>query len=68
METRFGERWRDVLRFNRVDRRHVYPGVPLKGPRRLEDVEDFTPMPAEYPEGDNVAKVVLVDLEEQFLG
>jgi hypothetical protein len=31
-------------------------------------VEDFTPMPAEYPGGDNEAKVILVDLEEQFLG
>ena len=41
METRFGERWKDVLRFNRVDRRHVYPGVSLKVPRRLEDVADF---------------------------
>lgn len=68
VETRFGERWRDVLRFNRVDRRHVYPGVPLKVPSRLEDVEDFTPMPAEYPGGDNEAKLILVDLEEQFLG
>lgn len=68
METRFGDRWRDVLRFNRVDRRHVYPGVPLKVPRRLEDVEDFTPMPAEYPEGDNEAKLIVVDLGEQFLG
>lgn len=68
VETRFGERWRDVLRFNRVDRRHVYPGVPLKVPRRLEDVEDFTPMPAEYPGGDNEAKLILVDLEAQFLG
>jgi len=68
VETRFGERWKDVLRFNRVDRRHVYPGFPLKVPRRLEDVADFTPMPAAYPGGDNEAKRILVDLEEQFLG
>lgn len=68
VETRFGDRWKDVLRFNRVDRRHVYPGVPLKVPRRFEDVADFTPMPAESPEGDNEAKLILVNLEEQFLG
>jgi len=68
VEMRFGERWKDVLRFNRADRRHVYPGVPLKVPRRLEDVADFTPMPAEYPEGDGEAKLILVDLDEEFLG
>lgn len=68
VETRFGDRWKDVLRFNRVDRRHVYPGIPLKVPRRLEDVTDFTPMPPEYPGGDNEAKMILVDLDEEFLG
>jgi len=68
VETRFGDSWKDVLRFNRVDRRHVYPGVPLKVPRRLEDVAGFTPMPAAYPGGDNGAKQILVDLAEQFLG
>jgi hypothetical protein len=68
VEKRFGDRWKDVLRFNRVDRRHVYPGVPLKVPRRLEEIAEFTPMPAEYPEAENEEKFILVDLDEQFLG
>jgi hypothetical protein len=68
VEQRFGDRWKDVLRFNRVDRRHLYPGVPLKVPRRLEDVSGFTPMPASVPEWDSEAKRILVDLGEEFLG
>jgi len=67
-EKRFGDRWKDVLRFNRIDRRHAYPGVSLKVPRRIEDIADFTPMPGEYPGGDNEAKRILIDLGEQFLG
>ncbi|WP_298267528.1 L,D-transpeptidase [Geobacter sp.] len=67
-ETLFGDSWRDVLRFNRVDRRHLSPGVSLKVPKNLEDVADFTPMPRFYPEAENEAKFLLVDLSEQFLG
>ncbi len=68
VERLFGERWVDVLRFNRIDRRHATAGVSLKVPRRLDDIRDFTPMPAEYPEAAGEAKFVLVDLAEQFLG
>ena len=67
-EKRFGDRWKDVLRFNRIDRRHAYPGVSLKVPRRLEEIADFTPMPSRYPARDNEAKWILIDLDEQFLG
>ena len=68
VERLFGERWVDVVRFNRIDRRHAVAGVPLKVPRHLDDIRDFTPMPADYPEAANEAKFVLVDLAEQFLG
>jgi L,D-transpeptidase catalytic domain len=68
VERLFGDRWSDVLRFNRIDRRHAVAGVPLKVPRRLEDVRAFTPMPANYPPAGAAAKFVLVDLDEQFLG
>jgi hypothetical protein len=67
-EKLFGERWQDVLRFNRVDRRHLYPGVSLKVPRDLAEVADYTPLPAEYPDAAEEAKFILVDLAEQFLG
>lgn len=68
LERLFGDRWVDVARFNRVDRRHAVPGVELKLPARLADIRDFTPMPREYPEGEPAAKLVVVDLAEQFLG
>lgn len=67
-ESLFGVYWRDVLRFNRIDRRHLYPGVSLKVPKRLEDIEGFTPMSTFYPDAEKEAKFILVDLEEQFLG
>ncbi len=58
----------DVARFNRVDRRHAHPEVALKVPRRIEEITDFTPMPAEYPLAEAEAKFILVNLSEQFLG
>lgn len=68
LESLFRERWRDVARFNRIDRRHGRPGVALKVPRRLEEIADFTPMPAACPQGESDPKLILVDLSEQFLG
>jgi hypothetical protein len=67
-ENLFGERWKDVARFNRIDRRHLYPGRPLKIPRRIEEIEDYTPMPEYYPPAEKEEKFLLVDLSEQFLG
>lgn len=57
-----------MARFNRIDRRHAYPGAYLKVPLRLEDIFDFTPMSKEYPPTEKDAKFILVDLSEQFLG
>lgn len=68
LERHFGDRWVDVARFNRVDRRHAGASVALKVPARLEDIRDFTPMPREYPEAEAGAKLIVVDLAEQFLG
>ena len=68
VERLFGDRWADVLRFNRIDRLHAIGGTSLKVPRRLADVRGFTPMPAVYPEAAGEPKFVLVDLTEQFLG
>ncbi len=67
-ESLFGDYWRDVLRFNRIDRRHLYAGKALKVPRILEDIEDFTPLPIFYPDALMDPRFILVDLEEQFLG
>jgi len=68
LESAFGVQWRDVARFNRIDRRHVYPGIYLKVPKRLDDIRDFTPMPRYYKPAESEAKFVLVDISEQFLG
>lgn len=68
LEDLFGDRWVDLLRFNRVDRRHAYIGYYLKVPKLLEDIADFTPMPKEYPPAREEPKFILVDLSEQFLG
>ncbi|MDE2058589.1 MAG: L,D-transpeptidase [candidate division NC10 bacterium] len=68
LETLFGNQWVDVARFNRIDRRHAFPGIFLKVPKHLEDVANFTPMPQEYPSAAGEAKFILIDLAEQFLG
>lgn len=67
-ELLFGDRWLDVLRFNRIDRRHLTAGVSIKVPRNLDDIEDYTPLPDTYPKAEQEDKFILVDLFEQFLG
>jgi lipoprotein-anchoring transpeptidase ErfK/SrfK len=64
----FGNRWQDVARFNRIDRRHAYPGVSLKIPESLDAIAGFTPMPRVIPSAEAEARYILVDLSEQFLG
>jgi len=64
----FGGHWQDVLRFNRMDRRHFIGKRSIKVPNRLEDVENFTPLPAMYPDAVNDEKFILVDQSEMFLG
>jgi hypothetical protein len=68
LEKLFGERWEDVARFNRIDRRHAWPGMKLKVPKRLDDIKDFTPLPATFPPAEKDHKFILIDLTEQFLG
>jgi hypothetical protein len=64
----FGEHWQDVLRFNRLDRRHFIGGRSIKVPKRLEDIKDYTPLPATYPDAEKDEKFILVDQSEMFLG
>ena len=68
LEKLFGEIWQDVARFNRIDRRHIWEGMTIKVPKRLEDIRDFTPLPAAFPPAEKDEKFILVDLAEQFLG
>jgi hypothetical protein len=64
----FGEQWQNVLLFNRLDRRHFIGGRSIKVPKRLEDVKDFSPLPAEFPDAVKEEKFILVDQSEMFLG
>ena len=64
----FGEHWQDVLRFNRLDRRHFIGGRSIKVPKRLEEIRNFTPLPLIYPDAAMEEKFILVDQSEMFLG
>ena len=68
LESRFGEAWPDIARFNRMDRRHAWPGTRIRLPRRLTDVASFQPLPAFVVEAESLARFLLLDLSEQFLG
>jgi L,D-transpeptidase catalytic domain len=68
LEQLFGERWLDVARFNRIDRRHARSGVSLKVPRNLEGLDSLTPLPLFYQAAETDEQFILVDLSEQFLG
>jgi hypothetical protein len=64
----FGGQWQDVLRFNRMDRRHFNGGMSIKVPKRLEEIRNFSPLPQTYPNAAQEAKFILVDQSESFLG
>lgn len=67
-ERLFGEHWQEVLRFNRLDRRHFIGGRSIKVPQNIEDLKDFTPLPLTYPDAATEEKFILVDQTEMFLG
>src|SRR3989344_1033089 len=66
-ENVFGEYWEAVLRFNRIDRRHIWPGKYLKVPKNLDDAVNFSPMPKTLEKAKIYPKYVLINLDEQFL-
>jgi hypothetical protein len=68
LERLFGDRWVDVARFNRIDRRHARHGVAIKVPKRIEDLASLNPLPLFYAAAEQEEKFVLIDLSEQFLG
>ena len=68
LESLFGNDWQLVARFNRVDRRHVYPGMTIKVPDRLDDIRGYTPLPAFYEPARRHEKYILVNMTEQWLG
>jgi hypothetical protein len=68
LESMFGPDWTWVARFNRLDRRHAYPGMTIKVPDRIEDIRGYTPLPKLYEPARGHGKYILVDITEQWLG
>jgi len=68
LETLFGNDWVWLARFNRIDRRHVYPGMTIKVPDRIEDARNYSPLPPRYEAARRHEKYILVDITEQWLG
>lgn len=68
LERLFGDNWVYVARFNRIDRRHVYPGMTIKVPEGIEAVKDYNPLPLHYAPAEKHPQYVLVDIKEQWLG
>jgi len=68
LESLYGKDWILVARFNRIDRRHVYPGMTIKSPIHIDDLKDYTPMSLEYEPAKRYYRYILINLEEQWLG
>ena len=68
LESLFGADWILVARFNRIDRRHIYPGMTIKVPDNMADICTYTPLPHFYQPASRHEKYILVDVTEQWLG
>lgn len=68
LERLFGKDWVAVARFNRIDRRHAYPGMTIKVPEKMEDIREYTPLPTVYEPAQDHAKYILLSVTEQWLG
>jgi hypothetical protein len=68
LEYLYGSDWVTVARFNRIDRRHVYPGMTIKEPADMAAARRYTPMPALYEPARGHEKYILIDKTEQWLG
>ena len=68
LERLFGDDWIHVARFNRIDRRHVYPGTTIKAPVRMADILNYEPLPAIYEKARRHEKYILLSVTEQWIG
>lgn len=68
IEALIGKDWPLVARFNRVDRRHIYPGMTIKIPITLEDVRNYSALPAFYEPAKRHDKYILISITEQWIG
>lgn len=68
LESLFGNDWEYIARLNRIDRRHTYPGMTIRVPVNMDDIRDYTPMPAFYEPAKRYDKYIVVNLTEQWIG
>ena len=68
LESLFGENWVHVARFNRIDRRHAYPGLTIRVPDNMDEIKNYTPLPPVYEPALRREKYILIDMTEQWLG
>ena len=68
LEKLFGQDWVTVARFNRVDRRHVYPGMTIKVPLNMAQARTYSPLPPFYEPAARHDKYILISLTEQWIG
>ncbi len=68
LESLYGKNWPVVARFNRIDRRHVYPGLTIKEPLDIAAAANYTPMPPTYEPAKRYEKYILISLNEQWMG
>jgi hypothetical protein len=68
LERLFGEDWVAVARFNRIDRRHTYPGMTIRVPENIAAIRDYTPLPNVHEPARVHAKYILLDITEQWIG
>lgn len=68
LESLYGADWVWVARFNRLDRRHAYPGMTIKEPENMAEARSYTPLPQEYEPARQYRKYLLLDVTEQWIG
>jgi hypothetical protein len=68
IETLFGKDWPVVARFNRIDRRHIYPGMTIKVPENIEEAKTYSALPAFYEPAKRHEKYILISITEQWIG
>lgn len=68
LERLIGNDWVTVARFNRLDRRHAYPGMTIRVPEILADISNYTPLPEVYEPARKHAKYLLLNITEQWIG
>lgn len=68
LERLFGKDWVVIARFNRMDRRHAYPGMTIKIPENMEEARNYTPMAATHEKARPHEKYLLLNITEQWIG